>query len=129
MWPAATAEGWLEPCLVEWQRSFDDALRVANARNMPVLVAVNMDGEIASEHWAGVRYRQEETAAKLNRFACVIASVYRHTPRDYDEQGRRVECPRFGTVTCGEHIEAERELYDEYFDGHAGRDGTPTLRN
>ena len=34
-----------------------------------------------------------------------------------DDLGRRVECPRFGTVTCGEHIEAERELYDKYFDG------------
>jgi hypothetical protein len=117
MWPAATAEGWKKPVLVHWQRSFDDARRVARARNMPILVAVNMDGEIASEHFAGVRYRTPETAAQLAKYACVIASVYRHTPRDYDPEGKRVECPRFGTVTCGEHIEAERELYDTYFDG------------
>lgn len=117
MWPAATAEGWKKPCLVRWQRTFDDALAVARAQNRPLMVVVNMDGEIASEHFAGVRYRQPETAALLNRYACVIASVYRHTPRDYDEEGRRVECPRFGTVTCGEHINAERELYDRYFDG------------
>src|SRR5262245_21402116 len=51
MWPAATAEGWRKPCLVHWQRSFDDALRVARAEHRPILVAVNMDGEIASEHW------------------------------------------------------------------------------
>lgn len=117
MWPAATAEGWKKPCLVHWQRTFDDALRVARAENRPILVAVNMDGEIASEHFAGVRYREPETAALLNGYACVIASVYRHTPRDYDEAGHRVECPRFETVTCGEHIEAERELYEKYFDG------------
>jgi len=117
MWPAATAEGWKEPCLVRWQRTFDDALAVARAQNRPVMVVVNMDGEIASEHFAGVRYRQPETAELLNRYACVIASVYRHTPRDYDEEGGRIECPRFGTVTCGEHINAERELYDRYFDG------------
>jgi hypothetical protein len=117
VWPAATAEQWREPVLVRWQRSFDDAMRVARARNMPILVCVNMDGEIASEHFAGVRYRDPETAALMSKYACVIASVYRHTPRDYDPEGNRVECPRFGTVTCGEHIEAERELYGKYFDG------------
>src|SRR5690606_5793315 len=86
--------------------------------NMPIMVAVNMDGEIASEHFAGVRYRDPVTAAHMARYACVIASVYRHTPRDYDERGERVLCPRFGTVTCGEHIEAERELYGRYFEGN-----------
>jgi hypothetical protein len=116
MWPAATAEGWAKPVLVKWQRTFEDALAAAKERNAPVMVAVNMDGEIASEHFAGVRYRDAETAELLNRYVCVIASVYRHTPRDYDETGARVPCPRFGTVTCGEHIEAERELYDKYFD-------------
>ncbi|MCB9905904.1 MAG: hypothetical protein H6831_16005 [Planctomycetes bacterium] len=117
LWPSATAEGWKQPVLVHWQRSFDDAMRVARERRMPVLVCVNMDGEIASEHFAGVRYRDPGTAAQMSRYSCVIASVYRHTPRDYDEEGNRVPCPRFGTVTCGEHIEAERELYDKYFDG------------
>ena len=117
MWPAATAEEWKKPCLVRWQRTFDDAMRVAREKHEPILVAVNMDGEIASEHYAGVRYREPETAALMNRYACVVASVYRHTPRDYDEQGRRVPCPRFQTVTCGEHIEAERELYAKYFEG------------
>jgi len=117
MWPAATAEQWQQPCLVRWQRSFDDALVVARARHMPLLVCVNMDGEIASEHYAGVRYRQPETAALYQPYVCVVASVYRHTPRDYDEQGGRVPCPRFGSVTCGEHIAIEPILYEQYFDG------------
>ncbi|MCK6445070.1 MAG: hypothetical protein L6Q99_01640 [Planctomycetes bacterium] len=117
IWPAATAEGWKQPCLIKWQRTFADALKVARAENRPLLVAVNMDGEIASEHFAGVRYRDPVTAALMSRYVCVIASVYRHTPRDYDETGARVECPRFGTVTCSEHIENERELYAKYFDG------------
>lgn len=117
MWPAADAETWAKPVLIRWQRTFDDALRTARAKNQPILVCVNMDGEIASEHFAGVRYRDPATAELMTRYACVIASVYRHTPRDYDEEGRRVECPRFQTVTCGEHIEAERELYEKYFEG------------
>jgi hypothetical protein len=117
MWPAATAEQWAKPCLIPWQRSFDDAIKVSKATGAPILVCVNMDGEIASEHFAGVRYRDPKTAKALEGYVCIVASVYRHMPRDYDEQGRRVLCPRFGTVTCGEHIAAETELYAKYFDG------------
>jgi tetratricopeptide (TPR) repeat protein len=117
MWPAPTAEDWKLPCLIEWQRTFDDALRVAKETGKPILLCVNMDGEIASEHFAGVRYRRPETAALYSPYVCVIASVYRHTPRDYDEQGRRIPCPRFGTVTCGEHIAIEPILFERFFDG------------
>ncbi len=117
MWPAATAEGWAKPCVIPWQRSFDDALKVSKATGAPILVCVNMDGEIASEHFAGVRYRDPATAKLLERYVCLVASVYRHTPRDYDEQGHRVLCPRFGTVTCSEHIACEVELYAKYFEG------------
>jgi len=116
-WPAPTAEDWRKPCLITWQRTFDDAIAVSKATTKPILVCVNMDGEIASEHYAGIRYRREETARLYEPYVCVIASVYRHAPRDYDEQGRRVPCPRFGTVTCGEHIAIEPILYERYFEG------------
>jgi tetratricopeptide (TPR) repeat protein len=75
-----------------------------------------MDGEIASEHYAGIRYRDPEIARLYEPYVCVIASVYRHNPRDYDEQGRRILCPRFGSVTCGEHIAIEPGLFREFFD-------------
>jgi hypothetical protein len=117
MWPAPTAEDWAKPCLIPWQRSFDDALRVAQATQKPILVCVNMDGEPASEHFAGKRYRDPETARLLEPYVCIAASVYRHTPRDFDEEGKRVVCPRFGSMTCGEHIAAETELYEKYFEG------------
>jgi tetratricopeptide (TPR) repeat protein len=117
MWPAPTAEDWKKPCLIVWQRTWDDALRVAQATGKPILVAVNMDGEPASEHFAGIRYRNPETARLFDPYVCVVASVYRHTPRDYDASGQRIPCPRFGTVTCGEHIAMESLLYDKFFDG------------
>ena len=91
--------------------------RVSKETGKPILVCVNMDGEIASEHYAGVRYRQPEIATLYEPYVCVIASVYRHTPRDYDEQGRRILCPRFGSVTCGEHIAIEPILFEKFFDG------------
>jgi tetratricopeptide (TPR) repeat protein len=116
-WPAPTAEDWNKPCLIHWQRTWEDAQAVSKETGKPILVCVNMDGEIASEHYAGVRYRQPEIAALYNQYVCVIASVYRHNPRDYDEHGRRIPCPRFGTITCGEHIAFEPVLYSQYFDG------------
>jgi tetratricopeptide (TPR) repeat protein len=117
MWPAPTAEDWAKPCLITWQRCWEDALEVSRLTGKPLMIAVNMDGEIASEHWAGIRYREEDTAKLYEPYVCVIASVYRHNPRDYAEDGSRILCPRFGSVTCGEHIRIEPQLYDQYFDG------------
>ena len=117
MWPAPTAEDWAKPVLITWQRTWDDALAVSKKTGKPILICINMDGEIASEHYAGVRYREPEIAKLYEPYVTVIASTYRHTPRDYDDQGRRIECPRFGGVTCGEHINIEPILFEKYMDG------------
>ena len=117
MWFAPTAEDWAKPVLIPFQRSWQDALAVSRETGRPILACINMDGEIASEHYAGVRYRRPETAALYEPYVCVIASVYRHSPRDHDELGRRVLCPRFGSVTCGEHIAIEPLLFERYMDG------------
>ena len=117
MWYAPTAEDWAKPVLIQWQRSWEDAVAVSQQTGRPILVCVNMDGEIASEHYAGVRYRQPEIAELFEPYVCVIASVYRHNPRDYDEQGRRIPCPRLGGVTCGEHIRIEPIVFEKFLDG------------
>ncbi|MEZ5966853.1 MAG: hypothetical protein R3F56_23640 [Planctomycetota bacterium] len=117
MWYAPTAEDWKKPVLIQWQRTWDDAVALAKETGKPILVCINMDGEIASEHYAGVRYRMPEIAKLYEPYVCVIASVYRHNPRDYDEQGHRIPCPRFGGVTCAEHIAIEPILFEKFMDG------------
>ncbi|MEQ8763715.1 MAG: hypothetical protein RL885_07305 [Planctomycetota bacterium] len=117
MWYAPTTEDWKKPVLITFQRTWEDALTVAREEQKAILVCVNMDGEIASEHYAGVRYRQPDIAQLYEPYVCVIASVYRHTPRDYDEAGERLLCPRFGSVTCGEHISIEPLVYEKFLDG------------
>lgn len=117
MWRAPTAEEWAAPTLIPWQRTWADAIKVSLETGDPIMICVNMDGEIASEHYAGVRYRQPEVAALYEPYVTVIASVYRHNPRDYDDEGRRIPCPRFGTVTCGEHITLEPIVFEKYLDG------------
>jgi tetratricopeptide (TPR) repeat protein len=117
MWYAPTAADWQKPVRIEWQRTWDDAVRLSQQTRRPILVCVNMDGEIASEHYAGVRYRDAEIAKLYEPYVCVIASVYRHNPRDHDEQGRRIPCPRFGGCTCGEHIAMETVVFPKFLDG------------
>ena len=117
MWYAPTADDWKKPVQITFQRTWEDALALSQEQKRPILVCVNMDGEIASEHYAGVRYRMPEIAKLYEPYVCVIASVYRHNPRDYDDEGRRIPCPRFGCVTCGEHIAIEPMLYEKYMDG------------
>ncbi|HEX9794441.1 MAG TPA: hypothetical protein VGC54_10705 [Planctomycetota bacterium] len=116
MWPAPTAEDWAKPVRIVFQRSFEDAETVSKETGKAILVCVNMDGEIASEHYAGIRYRQPEIAKLYVPYVCVIASVYRHNPRDYTSAGERILCPRFGSVTCGEHITMEPIVYDRFLD-------------
>ncbi|MDZ4771734.1 MAG: hypothetical protein SGI72_01230 [Planctomycetota bacterium] len=117
MWFAPTEEDWKKPCSIPWQRSWEDALIVAKESKKAILVCINMDGEIASEHYAGVRYRDPAIVKLYEAYIPVIASVYRHTPRDHDEEGNRIPCPRFGTVTCGEHITIEPILFEKFMEG------------
>jgi hypothetical protein len=100
-----------------WQRTLEDALAIAKEEKRPILIAVNMDGESASERITREQYRDPKFVASTRPFVCLMASVFRHTPRDYDEQGRRIPCPRLGEITCGEHIALEPILYDKYLGG------------
>ncbi|MCB9911706.1 MAG: hypothetical protein H6827_01790 [Planctomycetes bacterium] len=99
---------------VHWQRTLEDALELAQAQNRPILVAVNMDGESASDRIVHEEYRDPAFVAATRTSVCLVASVFRHNPRDYDDQGRRILCPRLGEVTCGEHIALEPLLFERF---------------
>lgn len=102
---------------VAWQRTLADALAMQKATGLPLLIAVNMDGEVFNDRFAGETYRDPAFVESTNGYVCVVASPDRHTERDYDALGNRIECPRFGGCTCSEHINIEPELFARYFDG------------
>lgn len=120
---------------IAWQRDLEDALALSKAENRPMLVAINLDGESSSDRIVEERYRDPEFVAWTRRFVCVVGHPLRHAPRDHDDAGRRVVCPRLGSVTCGEHVALEPLLFDAYLGGdrvsprHAviQPDGTRTL--
>jgi hypothetical protein len=116
--PPATEQATKAPeNQILWQRNLEDALALSKESGAPLLVALNMDGESASERITKENYRDPEFVALTRHFVCVIGSVFRHNLRDYDEQGRRIPCPRLGAVTCGEHIALEPLLFEKYLGG------------
>ena len=98
---------------IEWQRTLEDAEVLARTERRPLFIAVNMDGESASDRIWRENYRDPAFVAAANCCVCVAASVFRHNPRDYDERGNRIPCPRFGCVTCGEHMAMESKLFEK----------------
>jgi hypothetical protein len=124
--PRGPAQTWQEelaridrsaPPLIPWQRTIDDALALSRRTGKPLLLCVNMDGENASEAFAHGKYKDPAFAALVAGYVPVILSPNRHTTADYDEHGRRIECPRFGRVTCDEHIREEQKAFERWFKG------------
>lgn len=109
-----STSGAVGPRQVLWQRSLEDALALAEARGLPILVAVNMDGESASDRIVHEEYRDPAFVAATRGCVCLVASVFRHNALDHDALGRRIPCPRLGEVTCGEHVALEPLLYERF---------------
>lgn len=107
------------PAQIEWQRSLADALAAQQALRKPLLLVLNIDGETFCEQFANRTYRDAKFVATTRGYVCLIASGERHTDSDYDGQGRRIECPRFGGCTCSEHINNGVLLFQKYFQGES----------
>ncbi len=105
------------PPAIEWQRTLADALAIQKVTNQPLLLCVNMDGEVFCERFATETYREPAFVAATQGYVCLIASPDRHNAFDLDWQGNRIECPRFPGVTCGEHIAVEPLLFEKFFGG------------
>ena len=116
-WGRVTKESKAMPPLMPWQRNLDDALAMVAATGKPLLIAVNMDDEPASEGLAWARYRNPEFVQLASGFIPVLASPDQRNPREYDDHGRRIADWRFGRLLNSEHIDIEPILFERYFQG------------
>src|SRR5204863_9458638 len=89
--PSSAAPAPVETPRVEWQRSLADALAVQKATGLPLLIAINMDGEVFNEGFANTVYRSAEFAQLTRGYVCVVASPDRHTEPDSDAFGNGME--------------------------------------
>lgn len=102
---------------IEWQRSLDDALAVQKATGLPLLIVVNMNGEVFNDRFATVTYLDPAFVESTRGYVCLVCSPDRHNERDYDAEGNRIECPRFPGCTCSEHNNVEPLVYERWFNG------------
>ena len=88
---------------IEWQDSLTAALEAAKAENVPILIAVNMDGERVCEELCKRHYKDSKIVKLSNRMVCLFASKYFH-------KGGDKACPRAGCIPCAAHQQVEKDV-------------------
>jgi len=88
---------------IDWVGDWESAFQQAKKTGKPVMVCINSkDGESANEATAAKIYRDPLFVALSRRFVMVLISTREH--------GKAGACPRFGGVTCAQHLECWKEL-------------------
>jgi hypothetical protein len=88
---------------VQWVASWEKAFQQAKEEGKPVFVCINSkDGEHANEATAKEIYRDPLFVALSRKFVMVLVSTREHAASG--------PCPRFGGVTCEEHLRCWEDL-------------------
>jgi len=94
---------------VDWVGDFDKAFELAKERKCPVMVCINSkDREKANDKTAKDIYKDPEFVALSKSFVMVVMSTITHKAAG--------TCPRFGIVTCEEHLHCWQVLAAKYGD-------------
>ena len=92
-----------EEAQIKWVGDWGEAFRVAGKTGKPVMICINSkDGEQANERAATGIYRDPWFVALSRRFVMVVVST-----REHAADGT---CPRFGSVTCSQHLDCWKDL-------------------
>jgi len=88
---------------IDWVADWDKAFALAKETKRPVMVCINSkDGEKANETTAKEIYRDPEFVELSKSFVMVVISTLSHTMSG--------PCPRFGKVTCEEHLQCWKAM-------------------
>jgi hypothetical protein len=88
---------------IDWVGDWDRAFQQARESDRPVMVCINSkDRETANEKTAKRIYHDPEFVALSRKFVMMVISTITHRPSG--------PCPRFGKVTCAEHLTCYKEL-------------------
>lgn len=107
-WLTASAQD--KPAAVDWAKDWEAAFLEARDSDRPVMVCINSkDGESATERAAKTTYKDAEFVALSRKLVMIVISTRQHTLTDGT-------CPRFGTVTCEQHLNCWKELRNRHGD-------------
>lgn len=98
---------------IDWALSFSQAFAEARRRNVPVMIAFNMDNEWANDLIASDYYRDSKIVKQSRDMVCLIASVFDHGGKQRSG-GERQECERFGRMICAEHRDIDVAAREKY---------------
>jgi len=88
---------------IEWVATWERAFELARERNRAVMVCINSkDKESANERAARETYRDAEFVEQSRKFVMLVVSTLTHRASG--------PCPRFGLVTCEEHLACWKSL-------------------
>ena len=97
------------PACPRWAPSIEDGLAQAKAKNLPLMVALNMDRERGNEAMVAEVYTDPLVVAAAAKCICTIGSLSTHPDMRDAARGRMV-CSKFGFLTCAEHKAVERVI-------------------
>ncbi|MDH3591859.1 MAG: hypothetical protein OER88_08280 [Planctomycetota bacterium] len=94
---------------VNWVGDWDKAFAEAKATGKPVMICINSkDGESANERTAKTVYRSTNFVLLSRKLVMMVLSVRSHALSG--------TCPRFGKVTCRQHLQCWKELSTQHGD-------------
>lgn len=102
---AATGAGSLGS--IEWRTHFDSAFEEARTRDVPVLIAFNMDNESACLSILRTHYQDPEVVALSQKMVCLVGSTSLHDSGE-------TPCRRFKSLRCVEHRDVEIRARETY---------------
>jgi hypothetical protein len=108
--PPPAAAPALDEKQIAWMPSYPEAVRRARDEKKPLLVAFNMDGEIACDALAETTYRDKKLVEKSRSFLCVICCTGKH--EETVGADGVAQCRRFGRVGCADHRQCEVKASD-----------------
>ncbi len=95
---------------IAWERSFDSARSLAALEHRALFVYCRGEGLTLAIPFLDRSVARRPLAEAVAGMVCVVADHARHGRADRDSRGRRVLCPRFGAITCGDHLRAWDEI-------------------
>ncbi len=106
-----------EESQIEWVSTWERAFEIAKEQNRPVMLCINSkDKESANERAARETYHDADFVAESRKFVMLVLSTLSHRASGV--------CPRFGIVTCEEHLACWKALaaaHGEQFSSSAAK--------
>ena len=119
----APLDGPPEPVIRPWEGSLADAEAIAEAEGRPLVLLNRGDALGHTIPFLDEFVISEGFGNLVQGAVLAVADGGRHNFVDRTRDGRRLECPTWGTVTCAEHIRTAEEFGDWYRETHGEEHG------